>query len=143
MQEITSKYSDAGADGPRLFNSTLSGDAGKKQAEDWAREFGLDPEKVVRLAGSKDENGEGVYYTVIMDVSPLVTMVSATKDGTMDLAQYNAMLAALDTQEQTIQSNVRLMAEKGTNAFSKYDTLVKALSSMISERFAVLKDILR
>jgi len=124
-----------------LFTSKLSGADGKAEAEKWAKELGLDPEKTV-IATGKDANDQ-YTYSVIVDTTPLLSMANSLKNGNIDIPSYQAMQAAIDAQKQVIQNTVQVLAEKFSKANSNYDSYIKAASSSLQELLAMLNQFLR
>ncbi|WP_413735579.1 IpaD/SipD/SspD family type III secretion system needle tip protein [Sodalis sp. RH21] len=132
IQKLIDRYS-VGAAGI-LFPE--SGGVTKAQAEEWAKELGIDAKCVQPYNGG---------YVVRMDLSPLEAIKKDLTDSgvkPMNTFQYQSWRSGFDAQADKFKTTLQTLTTKYGNANAMFDTLVKVLSSSITSGADALKQII-
>jgi len=131
LEALRDKYSQA-PEGV-LYPISDDGSATREDAQKWAKAMGL-PDACVQ------PDGKG-GYRVMMDLSPLDTMIEAAPKGTVtwDSAKFQAWQTGFNSQEGDLKNQLQLFTTKYGNANSYHENFNKILSSQLSQYAEMLK----
>lgn len=115
----------------RSVINKYSGDAGilysassVEEAQAWAKEMGLDPDKCV--------DGTNVRIN-LSSIQKLADDTYKNNNVTLNSAQWAAYQSSVDIVKDSVQTSMQSLTQKYSNANSTFDNLVKILSSTISQ----------
>ncbi|STQ90231.1 type III secretion system needle tip protein SctA [Iodobacter fluviatilis] len=104
--------------------------ASKGEADQWAKEMGLDPSCV-----KEAPSGSG-KYVVTIDIGPIDQMISNLAQGSdpvkMTSTDFQIWKAGFDSMDEKMKNTLQTLTQKYSNAQSMTDNLIKVLSSTIS-----------
>jgi invasin D len=111
--------------------------ASREEAQKWKDALGLPDSCLV-----KNEDGT---YSVVMDLSPLHTMLLNLPEGgtvTWDTARFQAWQTGFNAQEERMKNMLQSYMQKYSNANSYHDNFNKTLSSHLNQYSDMLKAML-
>ncbi|QVW25117.1 IpaD/SipD/SspD family type III secretion system needle tip protein [Pseudomonas hormoni] len=121
-----------------LFPAPGKEGASREEADKWREALGL-PESCLI------DNGDGTF-SVVMDISPLSTMLASLPAGggkvTWDTAKFQAWQTGFNAQEERMKNMLQSFTQKYSNANSYHDNFNKTLSAHLSQYADMLKAML-
>jgi invasin D len=120
-----------------LFPAPGQDGASREEADNWRKSLGL-PEKCLV------KNPDGTY-SVVMDNSPLSTMLGSLPSGnsvTWDTARFQAWQTGFNAQEERMKNMLQSYMQKYSNANSYHDNFNKTLSSHLNQFADMLRAML-
>ncbi|MHC8367756.1 IpaD/SipD/SspD family type III secretion system needle tip protein [Pseudomonas sp. ZT5P21] len=137
LQALIKKYSHPNP-AAVLFPAPGMNGASKEEAEKWLKALGLP-------ASCLKQNADGTFC-VVMDLSPLTTMMGSLPPGvywiTWDTAKFQAWQTGFNAQEERLKNMLQSFTQKYSNANSYHDNFNKTLSSHLSQYADMLKAML-
>lgn len=130
INNILGKYDPDGA----LYVCKQTGDAGRAEAERWAREFGLDPDASVR------HGAEPGTFQVCIDLSSLRNMYDSVVSGKVNAYQEKSMMDSIDMNMQNMTYKVQVLGEKYGQMYSSFNSLNQMVTNSTAERSKRLAD---
>lgn len=120
-----------------LFPAPGQAGASREQADNWRKTLGLPESCLVK-------NPDG-SYSVVMDISPLSTMLGSLPAGdsvTWDTARFQAWQTGFSAQEERMKNMLQSYMQKYSNANAYHDNFNKTLSSHLSQFADMLRAML-
>ena len=137
LQKLIEKYSPPNPTAV-LFPAPGMGGATKEEAEKWLKALGLP-------ASCLHQNNDGTY-SVVMDLSPLITMRDSLPPDVYeiiwDTAKFQAWQTGFNAQEERMKNMLQSFTQKYSNANSYHDNFNKTLSAHLSQYADMLKAML-
>lgn len=137
LQRIIEKYSHPNP-GSVLFPAPGMGSATREEAEKWRLALGLP-------ANCLKQNSDG-SFSVVMDLSPLITMRDSLPSGvgwiTWSTPEFQAWQTGFNSQEERLKNMLQSYTQKYSNANSYHDNFNRTLSSHLNQYADMLKAML-
>lgn len=117
-----------------ILYSAPNGPNPKAEADKWAKQLGLDPDKFVKLVDGK--------WCVKMDISPLTNIKQSLQDAkgaSLSTFEYQSWRSGFDAQGDRLKTALQTLTSKYGSANGNFDTVVKLLSSMITSMSELLR----
>ncbi|MGF0236998.1 IpaD/SipD/SspD family type III secretion system needle tip protein [Rhodococcus sp. IEGM1300] len=137
LQRIIEKYSHPNP-GSVLFPAPGMGSATREEADKWRLALGLP-------ANCLKQNSDG-SFSVVMDLSPLITMRDSLPSGagwvTWSTPSFQAWQTGFNAQEERLKNMLQSYTQKYSNANSYHDNFNRTLSSHLNQYADMLKAML-
>lgn len=137
LRTLVRKYSPPNPAAVLFPAPGMSNGASKAEAQKWLAALGLPAESL-----RKNTNGT---YSVVMDLSPLNTMISQLPTGasvTWDSARFQSWQTGFNAQEERLKNMLQTFTQKYSNANAYHDNFNKILSSHLNQYAEMLRAML-
>ncbi|WP_460139859.1 IpaD/SipD/SspD family type III secretion system needle tip protein [Pseudomonas sp. S2_E01] len=137
LRTLVRKYSPPNPAAVLFPAPGMSNGASRAEAQKWLAALGLPAESL-----RKNTNGT---YSVVMDLSPLNTMISQLPTGasvTWDSARFQSWQTGFNAQEERLKNMLQSFTQKYSNANAYHDNFNKILSSHLSQYAEMLRAML-
>ncbi|MBB3211536.1 uncharacterized protein YoxC [Herbaspirillum sp. Sphag1AN] len=125
-----------------IAGSAPSGGLSKSDAMDICQKLGLDSANCLH-ENTLSSGGDG-SFCVIPDLSQIMSMQKGMleKNNSMSITEYNVWKAGFDSQFSRVEDALQARGQKYTNAYTRFDTYTKMMSSIIQTMHDMLKNFL-